>query len=71
MYDLVFMDLLVGYEGCFRLDYVEFKNFVGFFDYDCYFDEQKMCEVKVVYYGLISFMDYCVGWVLMVLEQSG
>lgn len=71
MYDPALMDLPVGYEGRFRPDHAELKNLAGFFDYDRYFDEQKMREAKAAYYGLTSFMDHCVGRVLTALEQSG
>ena len=36
-----------------------------------YFDEQKMREAKVAYYGLTSFMDHCVGRVVAALDASG
>ncbi|MCH2248481.1 MAG: sulfatase-like hydrolase/transferase [Cognatishimia sp.] len=71
MYDPARMDLPVGYEDRFRPDHAELKNLAGFFDYDRYFDEQKMREAKAAYYGLTSFMDHCVGRVLTALEKSG
>lgn len=71
MYDPAEMDLPVGYEERFRPDHSELKNVAGFFDYDRYFDEQKMREAKAAYYGLTSFMDHCVGRILSALEASG
>ena len=71
MYDPAEIDLPVGYEDRFRPEHSELKNLSGFFDYDRYFDEQKMREAKVAYYGLTSFMDDCVGRILAALEESG
>lgn len=70
MYDPADMDLPVGYgEGL--PDHAELRNIADFFNYDDYFDEQKMREAKAAYYGLTSFMDDCVGRVLRALEASG
>lgn len=71
MYDPANVDLPVGYFEQFRLDHSELKNIASFFNYDRYFDEQKMREAKVAYYGLTSFMDNCVGRILSSLEASG
>lgn len=71
MYDPAEIDLPIGYGIKSHPDHSELKNIKNFFDYDCYFDEQKMREAKVAYYGLTSFMDDCVGRVLTALEESG
>ncbi|WP_254437936.1 sulfatase-like hydrolase/transferase [Ruegeria arenilitoris] len=71
MYDPAEIDLPIGYEEQFRPEHSELKNVAGFFDYDRYFDEQKMREAKTAYYGLTSFMDNCVGRILTALETSG
>ena len=71
MYDPALMDLPVGYEDRFSPDHEELRNLAGFFDYDRYFDDQKMREAKAAYYGLTSFMDHCVGRVLTALEKNG
>lgn len=71
MYDPAQIDLPIGYEQRFRPEHSELKNVVSFFDYDRYFDEQKMREAKAAYYGLTSFMDNCVGRVLAALTASG
>ena len=69
-YDPDDMDLPVGY-GLGLPDHAELRNIGGFFNYDAYFDEQKMRAAKAAYYGLTSFMDDCVGRVLAALESSG
>jgi len=71
MYDPAQMDLPVGYAERFRPEHSELKNLAGFFDYDRYFDEQKMREAKAAYYGLTSFMDACVGRILKALVVNG
>ena len=71
MYDPMSIDLPVGYAEKFRPEHPELNNIADFFDYERYFDEQKMRQAKVAYYGLTSFMDDCVGRVLTALEQSG
>ena len=68
MYDPAKVDMPVGYDK--RPDHEELRNVSGFFNYDDYFDEAKMREAKVAYYGLTSFMDNCVGRVLSALEAS-
>ena len=71
LYDPQKIDLPVGYRDGLRPDHSELKNVAGFFDYDKYFDEQKMREAKAAYYGLTSFMDNCVGRILSALDASG
>ncbi len=71
MYDPADIDLPVGYGRNVGPDHSELKNVKNFFNYDRHFDEQKMREAKVAYYGLTSFMDDCVGRVLTALEESG
>lgn len=71
LYDPAEMDMPIAYEASQRPDHSELNNVVGFFDYDRYFDEQKIREAKAAYYGLTSFMDHCVGRVLTALEKSG
>jgi len=71
MYNPEKIDLPVGYAEKFRPDHPELDNIADFFNYDHYFDEQKMRRAKVAYYGLTSFMDNCVGRVLTALEESG
>ena len=71
MYDPANIDLPVGYKEKFRPDHPELDNIADFFNYNHYFDEQKMRQAKAAYYGLTSFMDNCVGRVLTALEESG
>lgn len=71
MYDTDEVDMPVAYDAAKRPEHPELKNIADFFDYDQYFDEQKMREAKVAYYGLTTFMDDCVGRILAALEESG
>ena len=71
MYDTEEVDLPVAYDTAKRPEHSELKNIADFFDYDQYFDEQKMREAKVAYYGLTTFMDDCVGRILAALDESG
>lgn len=70
MYDPATIDLPVAYNTSKRPEHSELKNVANYFDYDRYFDEQKMREAKVAYYGLTTFMDDCVGRILAALEDS-
>jgi choline-sulfatase len=71
MYDAASVDLPVGYNQSKRPTHPELVNISNFFDYDRYFDEQKIREAKVAYYGLTSFMDNCAGRILNALNDSG
>ncbi|WP_293572658.1 sulfatase-like hydrolase/transferase [Phaeobacter sp.] len=71
LYDPAEVDLPVGYGTRRRPDHRELQNIARFFDYDRYFDEQKMRQAKAAYYGLTSFMDNCVGRILQALRDSG
>ena len=71
MYDPTGMDVPVGYRPDQRPDHPELKNVANFYKYDQYFDTKKIREAKAAYYGLISFMDDCVGRILAALEASG
>ena len=71
MYDPATIDLPVGYGEMSVPEHEELKKVKDFFDYEKYFDEEKMRAAKVAYYGLTSFMDDCVGRVLTALEESG
>ncbi len=71
MYDPASMNLPVGYKTNTQPNHSELKNIARFFDYQHYFNENKIREARAAYYGLTSFMDDCVGRVLSALEQSG
>lgn len=71
LYDPDAVDLPVGYRSPISPAHPELRNIAGFFNYDQYFDEQKMRQAKVAYYGLTTFMDDCVGRVLRALDDSG
>lgn len=70
LYDPDEMELPVGY-GKPSPQHTELQNMLGFWNYEDYFDEQKMREAKAAYYGLTSFMDDCVGRILAALDASG
>lgn len=70
LYDPATIDLPVGYTAGTRPNHSELRNISNFFNYDQYFDEQKMRQAKAAYYGLTSFMDHCVGRILQALESS-
>ena len=71
LYDPNEMDFPISYGTYDKPDHTELRNIAKFFDYDRYFDEQTMREAKAAYYGLISFMDDCVGRILAALKASG
>lgn len=71
LYDGVKMDRPVAYDPALRPDHSELQNVASFFDYDRYFDAQTVQAAKVAYYALTSFMDDCVGQVLVALKASG
>lgn len=71
LYDPAVIDIPVGYEEGLVPEHSELKNVAGFFDYDRYFNADRMRQAKAAYYGLVSFMDNCVGRILSALEDSG
>ncbi len=71
LYDPGSVDLPIAHEHAQRPRHPELRNIARFFDYDRHFDRRRLREAKVAYYGLISFMDDCVGRILSALEQSG
>ena len=71
IYDTSSIDLPIGYNDPSDPEHSELKNIANFFDYDKYFDEEKMRKAKVAYYGLTTFMDDCIGRILAALEESG
>ncbi|MEM6482500.1 MAG: sulfatase-like hydrolase/transferase [Pseudomonadota bacterium] len=71
LYDPAVIDTPIGYEEGLVPEHSELKNVAGFFDYDRYFDADRMRRAKAAYYGLVSFMDDCVGRILTALDDSG
>ena len=61
----------IAYTSRAKPEHSELRNIANFFNYDDFFDEQKMRQAKAAYYGLTSFMDNCVGRILQALEDSG
>ena len=52
-------------------DHEEIMAMADFFDYQRYFDEEKMRLAIAAYYGLVSFMDDCIGRILAALDAAG
>ena len=71
LYDPAAMDLPVAHDRVLRPDHPELRHVADFFDYDRYFDPERIRQAKAAYYGLTSFMDDCVGRVLAALDASG
>ena len=71
LYDPESVDFPIAYEDTERPRHAELRNIARFFDYDRHFDRRKVREAKAAYYGLVSFMDACVGQILSALERSG
>ena len=71
LYDPESVDFPIAYEHADRPWHSELKNIARFFDYDRHFDQRRVREAKAAYYGLISFMDDCVGRILSALDRSG
>ena len=71
MYNTSSIDLPVGFNKPSDPEHLELKNITNFFDYHKYFNEEKTREAKVAYFGLTSFMDDCVGRILVALDESG
>lgn len=70
-YDPESVDFPIAYEHALRPRHAELKNIARFFDYDRHFDQRKVREARAAYYGLISFVDDCVGRILTALDRSG
>ena len=73
MYDVNDIDLPIGYPFDIRADDIHpaMKEWYDFFNYNEKFDEARMREARVAYYGLCSFMDDCVGRILDTLNDVG
>jgi len=52
-------------------DHPALNTLRDFFDYDDYFSPERAGEARAAYFGLVSFMDACLGKVLAALEDSG
>lgn len=63
------MDLPIARDH--RPDHPELAHLAGFFDYDRHFDTAALRQARAGYYGLVSFLDDCVGRILAALDASG
>lgn len=52
-------------------DHAEIQALAGFFDYHRYFDEDSMRKAIAAYYGLVSFLDHCIGRIMAALDRAG
>lgn len=52
-------------------DHAEIRALAGFFDYHNHFTEETMREAIAAYYGLVSFLDNCIGRIMAALEAAG
>ena len=71
LYDPATVDMPIGYGSDTPERHPELGNVAAFFDYDRHFDEAKVREAKVAYYGLVSFLDDCIGRIFSALTKSG
>ena len=71
LYDPESVDFPIAYEHALRPRHAELKNIARFFDYDRHFDRRRVREARAAYYGLVSFVDDCVGRILSALNRSG
>lgn len=65
------MDWPIGYAEDERPDHPEIKTLARFFSYDEHFDSARLHDAKAAYYGLITFLDDCIGRVIEALKESG
>ncbi|MEM0946644.1 MAG: sulfatase-like hydrolase/transferase [Pseudomonadota bacterium] len=49
----------------------ELQRYDAFWDYDRHFDEDSARIARAAYFGLVSYLDACVGRVLAALDASG
>ena len=71
LYDTAKLDMPIAYDLQYRPTHPELRRVANFYDYDKHFSPAKVKQAIASYYGLISFMDNCVGRVLGALENSG
>ena len=71
LYDPAAMDAPLAYAEGARPSHPEIQNIARFYDYDRHFDAARVSAARAAYFGLVSFMDDCVGRILCALEASG
>ncbi|CAI8359351.1 MAG: Choline-sulfatase [SAR116 cluster bacterium MED-G04] len=52
-------------------DHAEIRALSGFFDYHSHFDDDSMRKAIAAYYGLVSFLDHCIGRIMAALDEAG
>ena len=70
-YDHANIDEPIAYAADARPQHPELDRVAAFYDYDRFFDAKRVPQARAAYYGLVSFMDACVGQILGALEASG
>ena len=71
LYDPAKIDQPIAYTSDARPQHAELDRVAAFFDYDRYFDARGVLRARAAYYGLVCFMDACVGQILNALKVSG
>ena len=65
------MEWPVGYDEQAGLRHPETKAIADFYDYGRHFDPETVRKAKAAYFGLVSFVDDCVGRLVRALERTG
>ncbi|MGI9391389.1 MAG: sulfatase-like hydrolase/transferase [Boseongicola sp.] len=71
LYDPASIDPPIAHAKGARPRHAELDRIAAFYDYDRYFDKEGVLRARAAYYGLVSFMDACVGQILSALKVSG
>ena len=73
MYDATTVDMPIGHPFDIRSPEIHsaLREWYDFYAYSDYFDEAKIRQARVAYYGLCSFLDDCIGQVLATLSATG
>lgn len=71
LYDPAQLEWPIGYDEALGLQHPEIEALATFYDYGPHFDAETVRRAKAAYFGLVSYVDACVGRVLDALEKSG
>lgn len=73
LYDVATIDMPIGFPFDIRSPQIHpaLREWYDFYAYSDYFDEARMREARVAYYGLTSFLDDCIGQVVAALGKVG
>ena len=70
-YDWRNMDRPVCYAAKTGLQHPELRAIAEFYDYGRHFDDDTVLKARAAYFGLVTFLDDCVGRLVRALERSG